>query len=104
MLSDEGGRLRDHPAAYRASGLLRGRFGARFVPATWVWCHLCARAYPLGEVLAYREPSGEWSLRCGVAGCAGSPLHWHRWAPDDYPRREHPEYPAVPAAFGCYPL
>ncbi len=62
----------------------------------WTWCFHCERAYPTRHWI-------ENGWICPGPGCSAGPVEAHRWAPDDWPRKLRPEYPAVPVAGERYP-
>jgi hypothetical protein len=56
----------------------------------------CEQAYPVGDVEVTPVAGQQYDVRCAVNGCNGSPLDWHAWAADDWPRSVNPGYPAEP--------
>ena len=62
----------------------------------WTWCLRCERVYrtELWE-------ANHWL--CPSESCSAQPYDAHRWAPDDWPRTLHPDYPPVPIEGRRYP-
>ena len=81
-------------------------------PEGFLWCELCERAYPAGNLRVVGGPPDRrgnvWGkdrvvLRCAVEGCEGSDLEFCPWDPRLPPRQDNPDYPDVPEPFGHYP-
>lgn len=92
----------------------------------WIWCSKCERVYSFLELRLLLHFGTRMVVRhCPVEGCTGRAnpetepetqewfpdvLHspenqdFHPWHPEEPPRKYNADYPAIPEAFGHYPM
>jgi hypothetical protein len=98
-----GDKRKQTSAPKRVPGSRAKEFERRMQPplgeteAPWYWCLHCERTWPADEV--ERE---DWC--CPSPDCDGHPWDISPWVVELGPRRQHPEYPAVPVRGERYPL
>lgn len=76
------------------------------IGADWVWCLHCERVWKREDVQrnGWNCPGIERMPNGKMVKCNGKFWDLHAWIPNDWPRVENPDYPAVPEMGHKYPL